>query len=646
MKAASSDQPVPVSERVEAPVGRAAAVRRADLSAYAAAGVAFVTVLGLATQQGGYFPTAWGWSSLALLWVAACWAILARTAEASKSELLTLGLLFALVLWTGISALWSVDQSASVLEAERTLVYFSGVLVIVLLARRRSANALAGGLLAAVTIVSSYALATRLFPTRLGAFDSVAVYRLSEPIGYWNGLGMLACVGILIALTIASGHGSAWVRTAAAASVVLFAPTLYFTYSRGSWISLGVGIAVTVAIVRSRLRYVTVLLLLAPAPAAAVWLASRLPALTHEHAALPAAVTEGRRLALEVALLVVGAAVVGRLLALADRRLVVPSRVQRGYSLLLVCLVVAACALAIVHAGTPGSLAHRAYASFAAPPPQPSDLNKRLFNFSGNGRAALWHVAWRDYRQHPVLGSGAGTYEIYWLRSPRATFTVRDAHGLYIETLAELGPLGLALLVSVLALPIAAAVSVRRTSALTGLVGAYAAFLVHAAVDWDWELPAATLVGLLIGMALLIERRRADTRIQLRPWARGAVLAALLPLFLFAGIGLLGNAATARSAHELTLGKWQSAANEAVRARRLMPWSSQPWVLLGEAELGNGDLAAARESLGHALARGSEDWMTWFDLALASHGPERRAAVARTRALYPENPDLAVFFHH
>jgi hypothetical protein len=635
MRAASAGRPAAASE-----------IRRADPRGYAAAGVAFVTVAGLAAAQGGYFPTSWGWSSVALLWAAACWAIFSRTTELSKTELLTLGLLLALVVWTGVSATWSVDQSASVLEAQRALVYFAGVLVILLLARRSHANALAGGLLAALTVVSTYALATRLFPSRLGSFDPVAVNRLADPIGYWNGLGILACLGILIALTFASGHRPAPVRVAAAASMVVFAPTLYFTYSRASWISLGVGIAVTVAVVPSRLRYVTVLLVLAPAPAAAVWLASRLPALTRAHAALPAAVAEGRRLALEVALLVVAAAVIGRLIAFADGRLVVPTRIRRGYSVLLVCLVVAAAAFAVVRAGTPASIAHRAYRSFAAPPPRPSDLNKRLFNFSGNGRTALWHVAWQEYRHHPVLGSGAGSYEIYWLRSPRATFTVRDAHGLYIETLSELGPFGLALLVSVLAVPIAAAVAVRRFSTLTGLVGAYAAFLVHAAVDWDWELPAVTMAGLLIGATLLIERRRTHSPIRLRPWARGALLAVLVPLFIFAGAGLLGNSAAAASAHDLELGRWRSAADEAIRARRFMPWSSRPWVLLGEAQLGTGDLGAARVSLEHARARGSEDWRTWFDLALASHGRDRRLAIARTRALYPRNPDLAMFSRH
>jgi hypothetical protein len=123
-------------------------------------------------------------------------------------------------------------------------------------------------------------------------------------------------------------------------------------------------------------------------------------------------------------------------------------------------------------------------------------------------------------------------------------------------------------------------------------------------------------------------------------------VAAVVPLLAFAGIGLLGNLAVARGSHDLTLRKWQSAADDAARARRLMPWSTQPWVLLAEARPGAGDLRGARSSLVHALGPGRQEWRVWFDLALASHGSERRAAAARARALYPQNPDLIVFDSH
>jgi hypothetical protein len=40
---------------------------------------------------------------------------------------------------------------------------------------------------------------------------------------------------------------------------------------------------------------------------------------------------------------------------------------------------------------------------------------------------------------------------------------------------------------------------------------AYTAYLVHAGLDWDWEMPAVTLAGLLCAVGLLAAgRQRAD----------------------------------------------------------------------------------------------------------------------------------------
>jgi O-antigen ligase len=72
-----------------------------------------------------------------------------------------------------------------------------------------------------------------------------------------------------------------------------------------------------------------------------------------------------------------------------------------------------------------------------------------------DNRADYWTVAWQDSRDHPVLGAGAGTYGHYWLGHGTVGFT-RTAHSLYLQSLAELGPLGLALVVSALAIPLVA----------------------------------------------------------------------------------------------------------------------------------------------------------------------------------------------
>ena len=102
---------------------------------------------------------------------------------------------------------------------------------------------------------------------------------------------------------------------------------------------------------------------------------------------------------------------------------------------------------------------------------------------------------------------------------------VLDAHSLYVETLAELGPFGLGLLVCALGLPILAAVKARHHPLAGVAGGGYTAYLVHAGLDWDWEMPAVTLAGLLCGVALVVAARQGNGQIAIGP--RGRVAFAL-----------------------------------------------------------------------------------------------------------------------
>ena len=127
-------------------------------------------------------------------------------------------------------------------------------------------------------------------------------------------------------------------------------------------------------------------------------------------------------------------------------------------------------------------------------------------------RPWYWHVAWAQTEEHPLAGRGAGTFELAWLEAQPAPVFVRDAHSLYLETLAELGVVGLALLALALAAPLAAA----SWPAGAAATGGYVAFLVHAGVDWDWEMPVVTAAGLFCGAALFTQHLRNAGRGQLR----------------------------------------------------------------------------------------------------------------------------------
>ncbi len=120
-----------------------------------------------------------------------------------------LGALAALAGWIALSLLWTGSVPRTVLENERVLVYLAAGLAGVLLARRASVSMLLLGTWAAIAIVSTYGLATRLFPDQLGRFDPIASYRLSNPVGYWNAFGILAAIGTLLALGPRRSHRTA-----------------------------------------------------------------------------------------------------------------------------------------------------------------------------------------------------------------------------------------------------------------------------------------------------------------------------------------------------------------------------------------------------------------------------------------------------
>jgi O-antigen ligase len=122
-------------------------------------------------------------------------------------------------------------------------------------------------------------------------------------------------------------------------------------------------------------------------------------------------------------------------------------------------------------------------------------------------RPAYWHVAASDVARRPVLGSGAGTFDDVWYANRPITASVRDAHSLYLEVLAELGPVGLLLLLGILVPPLLAAARTADASIVPIAAAGYAAFLFHAGLDWDWEMPATTLAGLACGAALLVSIR-------------------------------------------------------------------------------------------------------------------------------------------
>ncbi len=588
----------------------------------------------VAADKGGYFPTSWGWTSLALAWVAGL-SLALQAVRASRLELAWVGGLLALAGWTALSLLWTQSTTQSALEVERALVYVLAALAAAALVRSARYQGLLWGVWAGSTAACLYGLATRLLPERLGVTDIVAGQRLEAPVGYWNGLGLLTAIAIVLGVGLTAHGRSLPGRILAAASLPLLLPTLYFTFSRGAWVALAAALLVTLAVSARRIALLATMLAVAVPSAAAVWLAYRAKPLRLADVSLADAEHAGHTLLWRLGLLALAAAAVGAGIELVERRIVFPAGVRRSFAIVVAGAALGACIGGVVQEGGPSKVVSRAHHSLdQAAPPGGGDLSSRLLSLSSTGRFRQWHVALDEWRAHKALGGGAGTFGEYWLSAGPRQGQLLDVHNLYLETLAELGPIGLALLAAALLVPLAAAVRARKSALVPIATGAYVAWLVHVIYDWDWELTGVTLAALLCASAVLAAARPQGRSLPRLP-VRLGLGAVTLVVGVVALLGLLGNRALARSAASFEKADFAGAVAAANDARRWAPWSAEPWEQLGAIRIVQGDRAGAVAAYREAAAKDPKNSAPWVKLFALTKGAARRHALARLDALNP-----------
>ena len=591
-------------------------------------------------SQGAYFSQSWGWVALAFLVPTTVLLILERASAPGRLRIAFASLTGALAVWIALSSLWSISAPASLREVERMLVYVALALAIALVLRRGDAPGVLAGIGLGVLLVCGYALATRLFPDRFNAYDDPIVSnRLAEPLGYWNALGLLATLGLLVVAGLAAHSRRVAPTVVAAAALPLLATTLYFTFSRGAWAALILGFAVAICLDPRRLRLLWVTLVGAVPAVACVAYASRLDALTSEDFVPAAAAREGHRLAVVVAAAAVAS-------ALAARR---PEPLPDGCPYLDVRVArstprsSASSSRRLVSLSSlsgPRDAFDKIEQRFNADPVGGVDLNDRLFSVSGNGRSEQLRVAWDAGREHPFVGQGSGTFEYLWYERRPNLLVVRDGHSLYMETFAELGLVGLALLVCALLALAVGGVRARRQPLVAAGVGTLAAWAAASAFDWHWEMVGVTLTALLAGGAgLVASERGAPRRLGVR--ARGTLVAAGVLLSVFATWSLVGNQALFAARDALGRKDWSSARDHGRRARALLFWSYEPDVVLGDAAAGSGDREGALHAYRDAVAADPNNWVTWLRLAQVARGSERAAAYDRVRSTEPPRRGLA-----
>ena len=241
------------------------------------------------------------------------------------------------------------------------------------------------------------------------------------------------------------------------------------------------------------------------------------------------------------------------------------------------------------------------------------------FALRGHERTAYWHVAVREAEANPVAGSGAGTFADWWLRERSTPISTKEAHSLYVETLAELGPLGLALVLGALAVAVAAAFSGRRPVLGAAVTG----YAVGAAVDFHWELAGVTVPAVILGAAAVSSPRPRRSAVRALP--------VLIPLIAATVLAYAGNERLASARAALSSGDDARAAADARSALRFAPFSADAWEVIGDATH-----SAAAYRRGISLDR--NDWNLWFQLAAVTNGEPHRLAAREAARLNPFGP--------
>ena len=457
----------------------------------------------LAFASGGYFEGArlvaavTAWALVAVLAVAVPGPL--RPGGASGAVAAALGGLALLVAWTAVSASWAPLPGPAGDSAERGLLYLAAVAAAFLALRPRAvARAAEPVLMGGILVVIAYGIAGRVLPALVEqARTAGAGGRLDQPLTYWNAEGALAAAGLVLAARVAGdGARRPLVRLASAAAAAPLGLGVHLTFSRGALAALGIGIAVLVAVTPTwtQLRSAAIAL---EATAACAIVASALPAVRQAEGDG----RTGQGLVMLAALAVVMAAAAGaqawsaRAEAAGTTRtgpLLAPARVRLAAWGAAALLALAPFAAAVAEGG-------------AGPSDPAFGARTERLSSAGSNRYGYWKAAVEAWSEDPAIGGGAGSFAASWLRLREFGDVARDAHSLELETAAELGLIGLALLLCTFAGFAAAA---RRTlrddpGLVAGPVAVLALWVAHSAIDWDWEMPAFTLVpALLAGLVL------------------------------------------------------------------------------------------------------------------------------------------------
>jgi O-antigen ligase len=287
----------------------------------------------------------------------------------------------------------------------------------------------------------------------------------------------------------------------------------------------------------------------------------------------------------------------------------------------------------------------------AAVTPTDDFVRSHLLSANGSGRWQFWETAVDAFEAEPLQGQGAGSFESWWAEHGSLAMFVRDAHSLYVEQAAELGVVGLLLILGVFLTGLLIALNRLRTTDgdqardLAACTAAFAAFAAAAAFDWMWELTVVSLVAFAC-LARVVgpqrQARRREKRLSIRPALIVAGLLGALSLLCLQTVPYLSELRIRASQEAAAQGDGIAAIDAADSARAIQPWAASSWLQVALVREEFGRLRSAESAIDRARANDPSDWRLWLVSARLKaklgNVTAARASLHRARMLNPRSP--------
>jgi O-antigen ligase len=459
---------------------------------------------------------------LAVLAAAAAFGRCAYNGTLPRPLNASLGLLFmtSFVAVTVLSVGWSLVPNATLLDAIRLVAYTCVLAFAALIAQlhqNRAREILLGTGLAALLIVV-YALLSRGVPGLFPDSDNFA--RLRLPFGYWNAVGSVAAIGLLIALWTGTRRSETRlleILSYPAGGLCLVA--LMLSQSRGVLLALAIVLGLWALLVPRRLRSAGWLAVVGALSLIVVAWAYNKSALSTDDVVFKDRKSAG--IELTVALIALSALLTLAGTFLHKRRHARPLSQQQRWKIgrvLLILLALSPFVLALgVTVGTDkgfSTITDGATGFVSTSSAAPSNSPDRLTQ-TNSLRGRYWSDAYKVFQDHTKRGTGGDTFLVARLPYRADQITASHAHGMVPQVASDLGAIGLTVLLGLTLVWLVAAFKLIGASrrapwdwlrevdeqrlASVALMFVALLFGLHSAIDWVWFVPGVAFFGLLAG---------------------------------------------------------------------------------------------------------------------------------------------------